>query len=96
MIEEKYRGVAELAEELVEGIKRSGLKVIELRDRAAKVMMPLKGNKNHIGDMYAGSMFTLGEIVGGIIPAVSIDVTRFIPIVKTPPIECISQCTCVI
>jgi acyl-CoA thioesterase FadM len=32
--------------------------------------------------MYAGSLFTLGEIAGGAIHTVSVDVTRLFPIVK--------------
>ena len=44
--------------------------------------MPIEGNVNHVGMMYAGSLFTLGEIAGGVIHLVSFDVTRLVPIVK--------------
>ncbi len=82
MIEEKYKSVAELSENAIEGVKRTGMKVVELRDYAVKLLMPLKGNTNHVGIMYAGSIFALAEITGGILPAVSMDVSRFVPIVK--------------
>jgi acyl-CoA thioesterase FadM len=44
--------------------------------------MPLAGNTNHVGIMYAGSLFTLGELCGGVIFAASFDVTKYFPIVK--------------
>ncbi len=82
MIDEKYRGAAEIAVNAVEAIKRTGIRVVALRDRYAKMLMPLEGNVNHVGMMYAGSLFTLGEIAGGAIHMVSFDVTRLFPIVK--------------
>jgi len=82
MIDEKYAGAAELVVGGIGAIKRTGIKVVALRDRYAKLLMPLEGNVNHVGMMYAGSLFTLGEIAGGVIHMVSFDVTRLFPIVK--------------
>ena len=83
MIDEKYAGVCTIAIASVPGIERTGLKVLELRDRYAKALMPLnEGNTNHVGIMYAGSLFTLGEFSGGIIHLASMNFTKFIPIVK--------------
>jgi len=82
MIEEKYQLVADFAVSAVEGIKRTGMKVLALRDRYAKIMMPFEGNISHVGTMYAGSLFVLGEFSGGIIHGVSFDYNKFFPIVK--------------
>ena len=82
MIEEKFEAMAERALNSVEGIKRTGLKIIDLKERYAKTLMPLEGNVNHVGMMYAGSLFTIGEFSGGIIHLVSFDIKRFFPIVK--------------
>jgi acyl-coenzyme A thioesterase PaaI-like protein len=82
MIDDKYKAIAELSVSLVEGIKRTGLQILGLKDRYAKFKMPLQGNTNHIGIMYAGSLFTLGEFTGGILPAVSFDINSYYPIVK--------------
>lgn len=81
-IDPKYADLADLAINLVQGIKRTGIRILELTDRRTRLCMPLEGNSNHVGIMYAGSLFTLGEITGGIIPAVSIDLTDRVPIVK--------------
>ena len=82
MIEAKYQPIAELAVATVEGIRRTGLKIVDLRERYAKVLMPLESNGNHVGIMYAGSLFTLGEFAGGIIFGVTFDYTKFVPLVK--------------
>ena len=82
MSEEKYAGAAPLITDSVGAIKRTGIRVVTLRDRYAKLLMPLEGNVNHVGMMYAGSLFTLGEIAGGAIHVVSFDMTRLFPIVK--------------
>ena len=82
MIDEKYGAVSKLLVDGVGAIKRTGIRVVALRDRYAKLLMPIEGNVNHVGMMYAGSLFTLGEIAGGAIHVVSFDVTRLIPIVK--------------
>jgi acyl-coenzyme A thioesterase PaaI-like protein len=82
VIEAKYHKAVELAIDLVEGIKRTGIKAVAARDRYAKMVMPLEGNINHVGTMYAGSLFTLGEIAGGAIHLTSFDGTRLYPVVK--------------
>ena len=82
MIEEKYQIVADFAVSAVEGIKRTGMQVLALKDRYAKIMMPFESNVSHVGTMYAGSLFILGEFAGGIIHGVSFDYNKFFPIVK--------------
>ena len=44
--------------------------------------MPLHGNQNHIGSMYAGALFTLAEIPGGALFLTSFDAQRFYPIIR--------------
>lgn len=82
MIEAKYRVAARYVETGVEGIRRTGLRVLEMRDRYVKTCMPLEGNVNHVGIMYAGSLFTIGECMGGAIYGAALDTRRFFPIVK--------------
>lgn len=81
MIEERYKAIAEFVENGIEGIRRSGLRVLEMRERYAKALVPIAGNVNHVGIMYAGALFTLGEAAGGIVHGVSFDCSRFVPIV---------------
>ena len=82
MTKEEMKAIAEMAIDGINPIKRTGIQVLEVRPRYTKILMPLKGNVNHVGMMYAGSLFTIGEIPGGILHIASFDVNRFFPIVK--------------
>ena len=72
----------QLTEEQIAFVKRSNLKAEVLEPGFVRLRMPLAGNQNHIGTMYAGALFTLAEIPGGALFMTSFDVTRFYPIVK--------------
>jgi len=49
--------------------------------------MPLEGNINHIGTMYAGALFSSAEFSGGPLMLATYGTTRFIPIVTSPDME---------
>lgn len=72
----------QLTEEQIAFVKRSNLKAEILEPGHVRLRMPIEGNKNHIGSMYAGALFTLAEIPGGALFLTSFDVQRFYPIVK--------------
>ncbi len=74
--------VRQLTEEQIAFVKRSGLKAEVVEPGFVRLRMPLEGNQNHIGTMYAGALFTLAEIPGGALFMTSFDVQRFFPIVK--------------
>jgi thioesterase domain-containing protein len=82
MIDQKYRDIVGYLETAVKMIEKMGIRIVELRDRYTKLQLPLEPNLNHIGTMYAGSLFALAEFSGGVIFAVSFDITKYIPIVK--------------
>jgi thioesterase domain-containing protein len=82
VIEEKFRPYASYVESGIEGVRRMGLEVLEFRDRCVTLRMPLKGNGNHLGTMYAGFLFTVGEIMGGAIFLAAFDPLKYFPIVK--------------
>ena len=71
-----------LVESGIEFVKRMGLKVVEMKPRYIELMVPIEGNGNHIGTMYAGALFTLAEIPGGALYMSTFDVTKYYPIVK--------------
>lgn len=71
----------QMLEQGIEFVKRSGLKVDALERGHVVCRMPLAGNANHIGTMYAGALFTLAEIPGGALFLSSFDASKFYPIV---------------
>lgn len=62
--------------------RRNHFKVITLQTGYLKAQIPLKPNRNHINSMYAGAMFTLAELPGGILSLVNFD-KAFYPILKS-------------
>ncbi len=87
MIDEKFREHIPMLEESIKIIKAMGIRIVEMQDRHVKVMLPLAPNINHIGTMYAGSLFTVGEYLGGPIYVASFDHTKYYPIVKSMSIQ---------
>ena len=77
---------AEIARQFTEDkiafVKRMNLKAEVLEPGFVRLRVPLAGNENHIGSMYAGALFTLAEIPGGALFLTSFDATRFYPIIK--------------
>ncbi|MGL6234371.1 MAG: PaaI family thioesterase [Segniliparus sp.] len=63
-------------------VERSGLKVVAAQRGRVRCLMPFRGNENHIGTMYAGALFTLAELPGGLLYLTSFDTTKFFPIAK--------------
>ena len=68
-------------------VRRSGVKVLELESGHVLCEMPIKGNVNHIGTMYAGALFTLAEFPGGPLMLATFGMRRFIPIVTALDME---------
>lgn len=77
---------AEIARQFTEDkiafVKHTNLKAEVLEAGFVRLRMPLAGNENHIGSMYAGALFTLAEIPGGALFLTSFDASKFYPIVK--------------
>jgi len=87
VIEKKYQEHAKMLETIIKIIDAMGIRIIEMRDRHVKVLLPLEPNVNHIGTMYGGSLFTAGEFMGGAMYMASFDYDRFYPIVKAINIQ---------
>lgn len=67
--------------------KFAGAEVVELERGYVKMKMPFEQNKNHINIMYAGSLFTIGELPGGALFWSSFDATKCYPIVTEMSIK---------
>jgi thioesterase domain-containing protein len=59
-----------------------GVRVVEIVPGRVVTEVPMAGNQNHIGTMYAGVLFSVAEVLGGVIATASFDSTRFYPLVK--------------
>ena len=61
---------------------KMGVTALDVRPGFAATTVPIEGNGNHFGVMYAGVLFTVAEILGGAIPIATFDNAKFYPLVK--------------
>ena len=66
---------------------KMGIKVVEARRGHAVASVPLEGNGNHFGVVYAGVQFTVAEMLGGIIALATFDAAKYYPLVKNVDIK---------
>ncbi|MGH3434703.1 MAG: PaaI family thioesterase [Thermocrispum sp.] len=59
-----------------------GVRAVEVRAGYACAEVPIDGNGNHFGVMYAGVLFTVAEVLGGAIGVASFDNAQYYPLVK--------------
>ncbi|MCU0302063.1 MAG: DUF4442 domain-containing protein [Candidatus Nanopelagicales bacterium] len=91
-----YRGVMvpitpELATQFVHqsvpAIGRLGVVVAAISPGSVDLRVPLAGNANHMGTMYAGALFALAELPGGLIPLATLEPGRYTPIVTSMEVQ---------
>jgi thioesterase domain-containing protein len=68
-------------------VESTRIEIVELRPGYAKTTAPFEGNGNHLGTMYAGVLFTVAEVIGGVMAAVTFDMSRYLPVVKRMDID---------
>lgn len=73
--------------------QRSGIEATRLSKEGIDLKMPLAPNRNHVGTMYAGALFTLGEMMGGAVAMVYFIEHNLIPIVKAFNIKFVKPAT---
>lgn len=71
----------------VPAIGRVGVTVEALGPGWVQLRVPLEGNANHFGTMYAGALFALAELPGGLLPLAVLDPTKYTPIVTAVDIR---------
>lgn len=70
-----------------------GVRVVDARRGHAAAEIPAGPNVNHFGVMYAGSLFTAGEMLGGILGFNTFDLEGFVPLVKSLEIKFLKPAT---
>ncbi len=68
-------------------VHKMGVRVLEARRGYAAASVPLEGNGNHFGVVYAGVQFTVAEMLGGVIALATFDSAKYYPLVKNVDIK---------
>lgn len=68
-----------------------GVQVVEAGHGHAVATVPVEGNGNHFGVVYAGVQFTVAEILGGVIALGTFDTAKYFPLVKNIDISFVAM-----
>jgi thioesterase domain-containing protein len=72
-------------------LEAMGIRVVEVRPGFAAAELPAGPNVNHFGVAYAGSLFSVAEMLGGVLSLATFDLegelTGFVPLVKESTIR---------
>ena len=79
--------VTETVVALVPRMGEMGISITHLVPGNVVAEVGMDGNANHFGSMYAGTLFGVAEVLGGVICVPSFDLTRYYPTVKTLTID---------
>ena len=63
-------------------LSRMGLRAVILEPNRVKLSLPLAANGNHLGSIWAGALFTLAEIPGGVLVYTTFGARDYIPLVR--------------
>lgn len=64
-----------------------GIEVLESRDGRAVALLPFEPNRNHVGTAYAGSLFSVAEVLGGILALSSFPLEGYAPVIRSMTID---------
>ena len=93
---ERRDGVAECNRIIAESIPRvwdMGVRYVEIKEGYAVAEVPVAGNANHVGTVYAGVLFTVAEVLGGGVARATFDMDGFYPVVKSARIDFVRPAT---
>jgi thioesterase domain-containing protein len=81
----------EVMHQLIPILGHMGITIVDAGPGHATVELPAGPNGNHFGVLYAGSLFTACEVLGGLVPRASFDLegelAGYVPLVKTAKIN---------
>ena len=73
--------IGRLVTDSIPAVKRTGIRTLDIFPGYVKLHMPLNGNENHVNMMYAGSLFALAELPGGVVMVSALDTAKYYPVV---------------
>ena len=71
----------------VPAIGRLGVEVVDIAPGSVTLRLPFEPNRNHMGTLYAGALFALAELPGGLLPLAVLDPAAYTPIVTRVEID---------
>lgn len=69
-------------EKAIKIIEKMGMRILDFQKYSVKIILPKEQNINHIGTVYAGSLFSLADYAGGVLFFATFDLKKYYPILK--------------
>ena len=81
-ISDEYKDLVGYLEKAIKIIEKMGIRIVDFKKGSVKILLPREPNVNHIGTVYAGSLFSLADYAGGVLFFASFDHKKYFPILK--------------
>ena len=81
-VSEEHKDMVNWLEKTIKIIEKMGMRILEFRKHSVKIILPKAQNMNHIGTVYAGSLFSLADYAGGVLFYASFDRKKYYPVLK--------------
>ena len=81
-ISDEYKDIVNYLEKAIKIIEKMGMRILDFQKQSVKIMLPKEPNVNHIGTVYAGSLFSLADFAGGVLFYSTFDIRKYYPLLK--------------
>ena len=81
-ISDEYKELVGYLERAIKIIEKMGMRILDFKKQSVKIMLPKEPNINHIGTVYAGSLFSLADFAAGVLFYSAFDLRKYYPLLK--------------
>jgi thioesterase domain-containing protein len=81
-ISDEYKDRVGYLEKAIKIIDKMGMRILDFKKQSVRIMLPKEPNVNHIGTVYAGSLFSLADFAGGVLFYSAFDLRKYYPLLK--------------
>jgi thioesterase domain-containing protein len=81
-ISDGHKELVNYLEKAIKIIEKMGMRILDFQKYSVKIILPKEQNINHIGTVYAGSLFSLADYAGGVLFFATFDMKKYYPILR--------------
>ena len=81
-ISNEYKDIVGYLEGAIKILEKMGIRILDFKKQSVKIMLPKEPNVNHLGTVYAGSLFSLADFAGGVLFFASFDHKKYYILLK--------------
>ena len=81
-ISDEHKDLVGYLEKAIKIIDKMGMRILDFEKQSVKIMLPKEPNINHVGTVYAGSLFSLADFAGGVLFYSAFDLRKYYPLLK--------------